>query len=88
MIFIKAVKITLLVKNEDVESTLSEIENLWQYNCNKNLRFILNIILKSALPHRLHKLTIGKRIVIKSFFAQLCHKNKLFVDHLDRKMGE
>jgi hypothetical protein len=34
MIFIKFVKVTLLVKNEDDESTLSEIANHWQCNCN------------------------------------------------------
>jgi hypothetical protein len=34
MIFIKPVKVTLLVKNEGHELTLSEIANHWQCNCN------------------------------------------------------
>jgi len=79
--FIKPVKVTLLVKNEDDESTLSEIANRWQYNCNTIfLPFILNTILKNALPHRLHELIIGKCIVINSFFAQLCYKNQFLFD--------
>jgi hypothetical protein len=72
MIFIKPVKVTLLVKNED-ESTLSEIANHWQCNCNTIFAGYFKDHFKKYLPLRRHKLTIGKCIVVDSFFAQLCH---------------
>jgi hypothetical protein len=78
MFFIKSVKVTLLVKNEDdrvdIKRTIGKITVI------QVLRLILNMVLKIALPHRLHKLTIGKCIVINSFFVQLHHKNTFFVD--------